>query len=206
MKKLNIEWPIIRGAVGVLGLCVVLSAILLSTSFLFRAEMQTDFDKHHRRFKNISQRYLAVDQEEKIIKIHYPRFVELYNQGVIGTEKRLNWLEALRRAGDVIKLPELRYQIESRKAYTPDYANSTGAYELYATSMQLNLGLLHEFDLSKLLSELNDRAAGLYNVVNCSLRRNNKTIALDPDQTNINAHCELLWFSIDLRGAPGIVL
>ncbi len=204
--KRNIEWSIIRSAVGVFVICLLLSGALLAGSYFFRNNMQKEYEQYQSHFREISQKYLSVDGDEKIIKEHYPRFIELYNRGVIGSEKRLNWVETLQTAGADIKLPAMRYQIESRKSYKPDYDLDTGDFELYATNMKLNLGLLHEVDLAKMLSELNKDASGLFNIKRCKFSRTNKTIELDPEKSNINADCELQWYSLNLSGDRRIKL
>lgn len=196
--KHKIEWPLLQSAIGTFLVCLILSGVLLAASFLFRDKMKNEFDQYQRNFREISQKYLSVDGDEKIIKEHYPRFIEFYNRGIIGSEKRLNWIETLQAAGENIKLPNMRYQIDSRKPYEPDYELNTGEYDLYATNMKLNLGLLHEIDLAKLITELNKDASGLFNIKRCRFNRTNKTIEIDPEKSNISADCELQWYSLNL--------
>lgn len=202
----KIDWSIIRSSVGVFLICLVLSAVLLVASFLFRDKMKTEYDSYQGHFRDISQKYLSVDGDEKIIKELYPRFVELYNRGIIGSEKRLNWVETLETAGKEIKLPAMRYQIESRKPYHPEYELDTGNYELYETEMKLNLGLLDEIDLAKLFNTLNKNASGLFNVKQCRFNRTNKRIEFDPEKSNISVDCDLQWYSLNLSNDQKIKL
>lgn len=81
MNKLSIEWPIIRGALGVLSLCLLLSALLLGGTFHFRNAMKRDYKAHDSQFKAVSREYLNVDVDERIINDQYPKFIELYNKG-----------------------------------------------------------------------------------------------------------------------------
>ncbi|MGH8657792.1 MAG: hypothetical protein ACREV4_04735 [Gammaproteobacteria bacterium] len=206
MNKLNIEWPIIGGALGVFSLCLLLSALLLVGTFYFRNAMKRDYETHDNQFKAVSRDYLNVDADERIINDQYPKFVDLYNKGVIGEEKRLNWVETLENAKTTLKVPELRYQIDTRKRYQPDFPLATGAYELYTSGMKLDLGVLHENDLKRLLDTLDREASGLYSVAKCELSRKEKTIALDPEKANLHAGCSLLWYSIKLSGNREITL
>lgn len=204
--KHKIEWSIIRGAMGVFLICLILSIALLSGSYFFRNKMQNEYDQYQSHFREVSQKYLSVDGDEKIIKELYPRFVELYNRGIIGSEKRLNWVETLEAAGKDIKLPAMKYQIESRKPYEPDFELDTGNYELYETEMNLSLGLLHEVDLAKLFNALNKNASGLFNVTQCRFNRTNKKIELDPEKPNLSVNCELQWYSLNLSDDQEIKL
>jgi hypothetical protein len=65
--------------------------------------------------------------------------------------------------------------------------------------MKLNLGMLNENDLFMLLENLDKNASGLYSVKECSIKQDTRgRITLEPNQKNVDAACELLWFSINL--------
>lgn len=204
--KHKIEWSIIRGAVVVFLVCLLLSGVLLTSSFLFRDNMQVEFDKHQANFRDVSQKYLSVDGDEKIIKEQYPRFIELANRGIIGSENRLNWVETLEATAKKIKLPGLRYQIDSRQEFQPEFDLNTGSYELFATRMNLNLGLLHEIDLAKVIDDLNKNAAGLYNMSQCRFTKSRRRVEPDPERSNVNVDCQLQWYSLNLIGGEEIKL
>lgn len=59
--------------------------------------MQVKYSEGQERLQNVTGKYLAVDQEDIIIKEQYPRFVEILRKGVIGNEQRLNWIEVLKQ-------------------------------------------------------------------------------------------------------------
>jgi len=205
MAQAKIDWAVLRGALSVFGICFLVSGIVLSASFYFRDEMNSQFQQHHTAFKSISRQYLSVDEEEDIIKSTYPRFVELYNRGIIGRENRLSWLETLKAAAQEVKIPELRYNIDTRKQYTPEFPLSTGPYQIYSTTMDLDLGLLHEGDFVTLVDRLSRDADGLFNVSKCSFRRL-ESVTTDADSSNIRAECALHWFTVNFPGDKEIVL
>lgn len=200
MKKSRVDWGVLRGAIIMLLVCVTISGGLLAGSMYYRDEMRSDYKKEDTRFKNVSRKYLAVDQEEKMIMLHYPRFKFLYHKGVIGKEKRLDWLETLRATSDKLGIPSLRYNIDSREIYTPAYGLNQGAYQIYTSTMKLELGLLHEDDLFKLFNELEHRADGLFTVSGCDMHRREKEITRSIESAKLQVSCELLWFTIDMSG------
>lgn len=206
MKLANIDWVTLRGAIAMLCLSLLIGAALLRSSNYFREQMETQFKQYEARFRDVSGKYLAVGDEERIINDLYPRFVELYKHGVIGHEQRLNWVEVLKRVGSESKIPSLNYEIRSREPYSPEFQVSPGAYQIYATTMKLSLGMLHESDLATLLGELDDHAPGAYSVKECTLKRVHKRIERDATRENIKADCDLLWFTINLAGDKEIVL
>ncbi|MGH8581671.1 MAG: hypothetical protein ACREWG_02555 [Gammaproteobacteria bacterium] len=207
MKWADIEWSMLGGAVLALVVSLALAASLVQGTGYFRERMDARAQQSQQRARDISARYLAVDEEELIIKEQYPRFIELYRRGVIGQEQRLTWVEVLRQAGEKIKLPELRYEIATREVYQPDFELPGGGFQVNASTMKLHLGLLHEVDLFALLREVDQRAAGLYSVKECVLRR----VGDDPIDTqtvgkNVEADCELLWYTLQLSNGQDIVL
>ena len=92
MRPADIEWGVIRGALGALVLAAAIGATLYTAATRFRDAMQMKYSESHRRLQNVTGKYLAVDQEDMIIREQYPRFVELVRKGVIGDEQRLNWI------------------------------------------------------------------------------------------------------------------
>lgn len=204
MNRKDIDWSIIRNALIGVVLSLVISVSLVAGSFYFRDEMQKDFNMHNASFRAISQRYLAIDEEEKQIRKYYPKFIELYNQGVIGQEQRLNWIEVLRNTGSEINLPSLVYSINSQKKYTPAFKVNLGKFQLYASEMDLTLALLHEGDLFNLLERIRGEAKGIFSVNSCSFNSNGNILVDKPDATNINVNCSIFWYTIKLADGSAL--
>ncbi len=192
------DWSVLRGALGVFVICALLSAIMLGATHLFAEDMASEFRAHHGKFRDASRKYLSVDQDERAIAEHYPRFVELHRRGVIGDEHRLSWVEALRAAADVLALPALSYDVEAQEPFVPDYTLATGAFDVRVSRMHLDVGLLHEGDLERLFDELTRRAEGLYSVRACDLKRS--TGDARPG-ARLAADCLLEWYTLELRGS-----
>jgi len=201
----DIEWPILRRSLITFGVCLLVCVGLIAGSHYFKQIKQKQYNKNHRLFLEISRRYLAVDQEKQLIDQYYSEFVRAYDNGLIGDEHRLNWMETLRQSDAIIKLPALGYEVLSQRPFSPAFSVNTGPYQLYASEMHLTLGLLHEGDLLDLLNYLDQHAEGLYSVSECQFNRSQQQIDLEtaPDQANISARCVLQWFTIDLaEGKP----
>ncbi len=200
------DWSILRGSLILFVICLVASAAMLAGSFEFRQRMEREYDGNHSRFRNASQQYLSVDEEERIIDEFYPEFVRLYRAGLLGGERRLSWLETLREAGDAIKIPELTYKIESQRLSEPDFEVRLGSYGIYVSPMNLSIGLLHEGDLFQLLNALDRDARGQYSVRSCEFKMVEGEINLDPNVSNIKADCLLDWLTVDLSGEERLTL
>lgn len=198
MKRSNIDWSVLRGSMIIFSLCLIISAGLLVGSFYFKDNMHKEYMRNNAMFRLVSNKYFAVDEEEKLIKKFYPLFVDLYNEGVIGRERRLNWIEMLRKAGEDIKIPGLSYEIKSQEVYKPGFPVKLGQYKLYRSVMNLNMQLLHEGDLFRLFEALDNNALGSYNVSNCTIAAKGKEISDNTESGNLIVRCELSWYTIKL--------
>ncbi len=198
MKRSDLDWSVLRGSLAIFFMCLIISAGLLVGSFYFKDNMHKEYMRNNAMFHSVSNKYFAVDEEEKLIKKFYPLFIDLYNEGVIGRERRLNWIEVLRNAGEEIKIPGLNYEIRSQEVYKPGFSVKMGKYKLYSSVMNLNMQLLHEGDLFRLFEILDKNALGAYNVSNCTMSAKSKQISDDPESGNLIVRCELIWHTIKL--------
>ena len=201
MKLAEIDWRILRGALAMLLIALALGIGMLVGSYYFWTEKQQFLTKSERSLRDIKVKYTTIDDEERIIEEYLPLYQELESKGIIGREQRLNWIEILREASRELKLPQLRYSIQTQSRYEPDFPVETGAFEIYASVMQLNLGLLHEGDLPRLLAVINRDAVGLYSVSKCAIERQGREFARQATVANLTANCALRWFTIRQRAA-----
>lgn len=185
-----------RGAVVLFAGCAALGVCLLAGGAVFERRMEREYRYHDARLQDISQRYLAVDEEERIIRDYLPRFLELDDRGLTGEEHRLNWVETLQGAGAALGLPSLGYQIRAQKPYRSRVISPPAGHEVFVSEMALSMQLLHEGDLFALLDLLDERAKGMYAVSSCELTRNFVELTDNPLTGNISADCLLEWFSI----------
>ncbi|MCA1853725.1 MAG: hypothetical protein LC647_15435 [Beggiatoa sp.] len=206
MRLADIEWGMIRGALGALVLAAAIGATLYTAATRFRDAMQVKYSESQEQLQSVTGKYLAMDQEDMIIKEQYPRFVELLKKGVIGTEQRLNWIEVLKQTAAITKIPRLRYEIAAREPFTPDFGLATSPYQVQVSKMKLDLGLLHENDLSTVLAALDGKADGIYSIRDCIFRRSAERVEPRLDQENLKSACELLWFTIRLANGNDIKL
>ena len=196
MKFKYVEWPYLRSAVVLFAGAAALGAALLAGSAVFENRMERDYLYHSNRLAETSRRYLAVDEEEKVIRDYLPRFAELDKNGLSGEERRLSWIETLQDAGDALRLPSLGYEIKAQKPYHPGAASLPGRYGVFVSEMTLSMQLLHEGDLFALLDLLDERAQGVYSVSSCEMTRNFVELTDNPVAGNITADCLLEWFTV----------
>ena len=200
------DWQKLRGALIGLGLALLAAALPSAASYYFYREARAEFSHNKAQFEAERARYLALGEQAALLTAHYPAFVALSRQGLVGPEQRLNWIETLGRAGPELGLPRLEYEIGARQALRADYGldyeldHGPGhiAYRLYKSELRLSLGLLHEADLLRLFDYLDRHARGHYTVRACRLQRPEGAIRIAPEAANLTADCRLEWRTLNL--------
>lgn len=139
-----------------------------------------------------------VRREENEIREKSALFNELQTRGVIGEEQRLEWVELLMDIRDKRRLIGLEYEIAPQH---PLDAKPSGRFALFASPMKLQLQLLHEEDLTRLLDDLRQRAKALIQVKRCAISRLPRNDAENGTQALLQAECQIDW--ITLREVSG---
>ena len=203
MARAKLDWATpLRGALTLCLCSALLSIACVLAGQYFRDRARTEFAAEQQRARAASARYLAIDDDRQIIQRQLPEFERLARAGIIGEERRLDWLEALRLAATTIDLPRFSYRIDPQRPQQWSSPTWFGPQDLRVSVMTLDLDLLHEQDLFDLFGMLDARGDGLYHVSHCLLDR--LTAAIDPEslQANIKAQCELYWFTLTVVAKP----
>lgn len=138
-------------------------------------------------------RFSQVEQEKREMRDYEMPFVALRDQGLIGAERRLEWIDAIRQIRAQRNLLAIDYEFDAQQPLRLDTALALGDYQLLASRMRLHLDLLHEGDLFNFLDDL--KQTHYFSVQECSLKRNTLTrgALLAP---TLSADCVLHWLTL----------
>jgi hypothetical protein len=138
-------------------------------------------------------RFQNVESEKQDIALYQPRFAQLRAGGLIGDENRLAWIEAIKSIQDQRKLVSASYDIEAQQALVFAAPMAFGDYQLRASRMRVELGLVHELDLFRFIDDL--RGAGRFTVQDCTVKRND--VPADAiGVARLTARCTLLFLTL----------
>jgi hypothetical protein len=196
MKFSEIDWSILRGALILLVISVVIATVALNMSYSFWNQQDTALKRTNAKLLSARGQYHALDDEEDIIATYLPRYASLEEEGIIGREHRLDWIDVLRETARVVQVPRLEYAIEAQRQFDAGVDLNVGDYSAYASSMRVTLGLLHEGDLVRFLSGLMEKASGLVGVTGCEMTRAGEALISQPRASNVNAMCVLRFITI----------
>jgi hypothetical protein len=188
------EFALIRIAVLTLiaAITVSLTGVLLSE--LKKHEADERLEKAQRTRDAAYSRYAQVDNEKRDIRNFQRRFVELRQRGLVGDERRLEWLDAIRQTQDQLKLPPLSYEIEPQQVVQLEAPLDLGEFQLRGSRMRLHMELLHEVDLFNFFQNLREHS--YFAVQDCSIKRLG-VVAGTPGASTLGADCTLNWITLN---------
>lgn len=141
---------------------------------------------------------IAQDEQEVSERADlYRRLVELH---VIGAERRLEWTESLARIREQRQLEELRYQIAPRRLLQ-SLPGKPGNVESYASTLKIELALLHEGELFRFFEDLRASGNAYYAVNQCAIARNAPAVPGAALAPRLRVACEIDLITIQDGGS-----
>lgn len=203
MKLTGTDWQSLRTPLLALAAAVLASVALV---FFTRQELAQEKNRHVRQEDALREAQARLqksgDEKEKILR-YRASYLVLQQRGFVGEEQRINWVDALRAASLSLKMFGVNYQIEAQQPYQSPAVSDAGQYRVHQSLMKISLGLLHEEDIMRFLTALDEQRAGIFSLRECSVRRQGAgKIEHVRVQPNLQADCSLAWLSIsEARGA-----
>ena len=189
------DWNKLRYPVIFLGMALIFSTLLVGFADKRQSEALQAMELQQGQLNQARQRYQLSGQEKETIIKYLPLYQQLIQDGFIGEERRLEWVDGLRTIHQQNKLFGINYTISTQEEYKPAFALNVGPFSLHRSIMKLELSMLHEGDLLTLLDTLDAQESTPFIMRDCEITRLNEAITnnLVP---NLRATCELDWLTI----------
>ena len=136
------------------------------------------------------ERLARIAEEEREVKAKLDVYQQLKQLNIIGEERRLEWADAIARIRAERELLDLRYRVE-RQDLLKSVPGKPGSVDFFASTMRVNLALLHEEDLLRFLADLRASGNAYYSVKSCSLARTGSTATGTTITPRLRADCEI---------------
>ncbi|MEO5362290.1 MAG: hypothetical protein H7838_01505 [Magnetococcus sp. DMHC-8] len=189
---------------------IILSAILMVTmmgglagGLYYRDDMLTQVETLQQRLKSLQdQNRLRAEQTRRLG--HYQTRFDAYRAiGAFAQEEpRLRWVEQVLEVEKSLSLPvPLRFKLDVRQPVTPPTAAQKGSSGLFASRMEVTMGLLHEGDLLAFFKRLANRRFGVYDIRSCKMERLHTPAGGRTPlkvEANLTAVCQINWYWYDL--------
>lgn len=147
-----------------------------------------------------AERLTRIAEEEREVKEKLDVYQQLKRLNVLGEERRLEWADAITRIRAQRELLDLRFRVERQQLLT-SAAGKPANVDFFASTMRVELALLHEEDLLRFLADLRASGNAYYSVKKCAVSRTGQAATGTSIIPRLRAECEIDLITIIDRAA-----
>ena len=149
-----------------------------------------------------TERLARIAEEEREVSQKIDVYKQLKSLNILGEERRLEWADSINRIRVQRELLDVRYRVERQKLVT-SAAGKPANVDFFASTMRVDLQLLHEEDLLRFLADLRASGNAFYSVKKCVLTRTGQGGGGPTMTPRLSAQCEIDLITIIDRAAKG---
>jgi len=180
-------------------------AVMLSLAFIFGGLQfeQSKFDEYSKTRSSLERthvKYKKLVDDLDLLQLYRESYKGYKQNGLIGAERRLTWIETLEAVNDDLKLPKLTYALAPQEEFKRPKFTHDKKILVNSTPMLMNIDLLHEEDLFKVFNGIQERIDNLFTIDQCTLSRKQSSGALlNTRSANLNSNCLMRWITVDVQ-------
>ena len=149
-----------------------------------------------------AERLARIAEEEREVSQKIDLYMQLKALNILGEERRLEWADAINRIRVQRELLDVRYRVERQKLIA-SAAGKPAAVDFFASTMRIDLQLLHEEDLLRFLADLRASGNAYYSVKRCVMTRTGQAVGGTTMTPRLSAQCDIDLITIVDRAAKG---
>ena len=172
MKLDRAELRSLAGPAAIALLLIVAGIAAMLVTDRFTSDAREELARAKAARSDIQTRLLQATDEERQIRARLVDYQRLRQRGVIGGERRLDWVEVVKSVKEQRGIFDLRYVIDPRRPLEYPGIRRVAGVELLQSRLRLDAEFLHEDDLFAMLADLRERLAPYVLVRSCTLARN----------------------------------
>jgi hypothetical protein len=198
------DWVFLRQGMLLPALCLLVGTALWGTTTMYRTRLTNTLETERQELASIEQERKELISRREAREQYSAIYQQLTTDRIVGPEQRLQWVQSIRTSTESLGLPYMRYSARPQEAFEAPYLVNGMTAPVISSPMDIQLGLVHEMDLLRLIDSLAS-SAGLFHVRSCQLDRLARDTGPASDQANITGSCELTWFSIPASSSVAAV-
>jgi len=146
------------------------------------------------------ERLTRIAEEEKEVNDKLAVYRRLQSLHILGAEQRLEWADAMTRIRTSRELLDMRYTVERQKTLAT-VSGKPANVDFFASTMKVEIALLHEGDLLNFLHDLRDSGNAFYSVKRCQITRTGIAATGASIVPRLRADCDIDLITIMDRAA-----
>jgi hypothetical protein len=150
--------------------------------------------------RQATERLARISEEEREVIEKLDVYKRLKTLNILGEERRLEWADAITRIRTQRELLDLSYRVD-RQRLLASVPGKPANVDFFASTMKVQLALLHEEDLLRFLADLRESGNAFYAVRRCDLARTGQPIGGATMTPRLRADCDIDLITILDRAA-----
>jgi hypothetical protein len=119
----------------------------------------------------VQTRLASANEEEREVKANLQQYQALAARGIVGEEKRLDWIDAITAIKNERRLFNISYSIEPQRDLNYPGIAPGGGVRFLVSRVKADIQLLHEEDLLNFIDDLAKRGRSYLSVRSCDIQR-----------------------------------
>jgi hypothetical protein len=137
-----------------------------------------------------AERLARISEEEREVNEKLDVYRQLKRLSILGEERRLEWADAITRIRTQRELLDLSYRVDRQKLLV-SVPGKPANVDIFASTMRVQLALLHEEDLLRFLADLRNSGNAYYSVKYCAINRTGQAATGISITPRLRADCEI---------------
>jgi len=137
----------------------------------------------------VQTRLARANEEEREIKASLQQYQALAARGIIGDERRLDWIDTITAIKNERRLFNINYSVEPQKDLDYPGFSPGGAVRFVSSRVKIEMQLLHEEDLLNFIDDLAKRGRSYLSVRSCDVQRSARDSAGTTLAPRLRATC-----------------
>ena len=146
------------------------------------------------------ERLMRIAEEEKEVNNKLAVYRRLQSLHILGEEQRLEWADTMTRIRTQRELLDLRYIVERQRTLASVPGKPVNV-DFFASTMKVNIALLHEGDLLAFLRDLRESGNAYYSIRRCAITRTDSAPTGLSIVPRLRADCDIDLITILDRAA-----
>lgn len=199
--KNKIDFQFLKRTLIFLSIALILSIGLIMLGQQYEAEKLDEYTRVKSSLGKSHRKYQKLVKDIDLIHLYTQSYKDYKKSGLIGTERRLSWIETLESVNDVLKLPMLSYALGPQEEFKLPKLKIDNKILVASTPMKLKIDLLHEEDLFAVLEGIDGNIDNLFTVDSCKITiiGLRKSKGLSTKSANLKSNCLLRWITVNVQ-------
>ena len=146
------------------------------------------------------EKLTRIAEEEKEVNDKLAVYRRLKELRILGDEQRLEWADAMTRIRTARELLDMRYIVEKQRTLMT-VAGKPANVDFFASTMKVDVALLHEGDLLAFLRDLRQSGNAFYSIKRCQITRTGQAPTGLSIVPRLRADCDIDLITILDRAA-----